>query len=224
LHDSVKEGKSAIELQTGKGPWEHLASDPALARDFDDAMTAVSSVTIEPILGAYDFGGFKNVVDVGGGRGRLLAGILRAAPSARGVLFDQPSVLQAAHQTLDSFGVTDRCEIVSGNFFEGVPTGGDAYLMKTIIHDWHDEDALKILNQVRKAIKPDGFLLLFETVVPEPNAKHLAKLLDLEMLVTAGGQERTRDEYTELLKKAGFRLNRIITTACPLSIIEAKPG
>jgi signal transduction histidine kinase len=215
--------KTAIELQTGKGPWEHFASQPELARDFDDAMTAVSSTVIDPVLAAYDFSGFKKVVDVGGGHGRLLAGILKSAPSVRGVVFDRPSVVEGAKPILESFGVADRCEIIGGDFFDGIPAG-DAYLMKAIIHDWQDEDALKILNQVRKVIVPDGFLLLVETVVPEPNAKHFAKLLDLEMLVTGGGRERTRDEYAALFQKAGFRLNRIVATASPMSVIEAKPG
>jgi hypothetical protein len=224
LHDSVRSGKTAIELQTGKRLWERLADEPEMARDFDDAMTGVSSLSVEPILAAYDFGAFDKIVDVGGGHGRLLAGILKTAPGATGVLFDQPQVVAGAAQMMTENGVADRCEVVGGNFFESIPAGADAYVLKSVIHDWQDGDALAILKQVRKAIGPDGVLLVIDTVVPEPGVKHFAKLLDLEMLVTAGGRERTRDEHARLFQRAGFRLNRIVPTAAPLSIIEAKPG
>jgi SAM-dependent methyltransferase len=224
LPDCVREGKTAIELETGHGTFDWLRTDPEASECFNRAMTAVSNVACEAIAAAYDFGRFTRIVDVGGGHGRLLAEILKHAPKARGVLFDLPDVVEGAHAVLTSVGVAERVERSGGSFFEGVPEAGDLYVAKTIIHDWQDAEARKILQSVRRAMRPDATLLLFETVVTAANQPHFAKLLDIEMIVHGGGRERSESEYRELLKSAGFVLSRIVPTAGPLSIIEARPG
>lgn len=224
LPDAVREGKTSIELQHGMAPFEWFTTEPGAAEAFNRGMTAVSNVAIDAVLGVYSFAGFARIVDVGGGHGRLLGGILDAAPAARGVLFDLPSVVAGAGPILEKLGVAGRCEVVGGSFFESVPSEGDLYVMKAIIHDWDDDDALKILASIRRGIRPSGRLLLIETVVPEPGKKHFSKLLDIEMIVHAGGRERTHDEYAALLRRAGFRLDRIVPTASPISIVEASPG
>lgn len=224
LPDAIRTGKTAVELETGMAPFAWFASDPALGDCFNRGMTAVSNLTIGAVVPVYPFANFARIVDVGGGHGRLLGGVLAANPSARGVLFDLPSVVEGAGPVLDELGVAGRCEVVGGDFFAEVPGAGDLYVMKAIVHDWQDEEALKILANIRRAMSPSGRLILLETVVPEVGKKHFAKLLDIEMIVHAGGRERTRDEYAALLARGGFRLDRIIPTAGPISIVEALPA
>jgi hypothetical protein len=176
------------------------------------------------LLEAYDFGRFTTVVDVGGGNGTLLAQVLAAHPSLQGLLFDQPHVVAGADRVLQEAGVSDRCRVVAGSFFDAVPEGGDAYLLKHIIHDWEDEPATAILQSVRRAVPPEGTLLVIERVLGPPNADLAAKLGDLNMLVMPGGQERTLDEYAALFAGAGFRLVDATPTAAGVSVIEAAPG
>lgn len=223
LPDCVREGKTAIELETGKKPFDYLVGDAEASECFNRAMTAVSNLVSETIAAAYDFRGFARIVDFGGGHGRLLAELLSRNEKPRGVLFDLPGVVAGAGPVLGSMGVADRVEVVGGSFFESVPAGGDCYVAKSIIHDWQDAEARTILSQVRRAIRPDGKLLLCECVVPPPGKAHFAKLLDLEMIVHGGGRERTEDEYKALYASAGFALTRIIPTAGPASIIEGRP-
>lgn len=223
LPDCVREGKTAIELETGQKPFEYLIGDVNARHLFNRAMTAVSSIAADALVAVYDFKPYRTIADIGGGEGRLLSAMLQAAPSARGVLFDLPEVVESAPPVLDALGVSGRVEIVGGSFFERVPAA-DLYMMKSIIHDWDDADADKILATVRQAASPGATLLLYETVVPKPGAKHFSKFLDIEMIVTAGGRERTRDQYDALLRRAGFRLTRVIPTAGPMSVIEAKGG
>ena len=201
--------------------FEYVKTDTDLAEAFNNAMTAGSEFAIYAVLAAYDFTGYRKIIDVGGGHGRLLSMILAKAPNAGGVLFDLPAVVDGAGPELKRAGVAERCEVVGGSFFESVPEGGDAYLMKAIIHDWNDDDALKILGNIRSAIAPSGKLLLLESALPERSSSDLGMLIDLEMLVAVGGKERTRAEWANLLGRAGFRLNRVVPTATPVSIIEA---
>lgn len=221
---SVKTGESGAEKLRGMPVFDYLDTDPEYAKVFNDAMTGVSAMAIESAVPAYTFSGHKLIVDVGGGHGALLAAALATAPDARGVLFDLPSVIAGAGPELDRAGVSDRCTKTGGSFFEAVPEGGDAYLMKTIIHDWDDEKSLTILRNIRTAIAPNGKLLLFELVLPEGAPSHPGMLLDLEMLVHPGGCERTPSEYRDLLARAGFRMTRVIGTAGPMSIVEAVPA
>lgn len=223
LH-SVQSGQPAALKLRGMPYFDYLDTDPELADAFNDAMTATSSLTTYASLSAYDFTRFRRIVDVGGGHGALLSMILRRAPQAQGVLYDLPSVVEGAETTLKAAGVADRCSREGGSFMESVPAGADAYVLKTVIHDWDDDTSLQILRNVRAAIGPDGKLLLFEFVIPDRAKPHFGMLLDLEMLITVGGRERTRDEYAKLLSGAGFRLDRVIETVTPLSIVEASPG
>lgn len=221
LH-SVKTGETAPIKLRGTNFFEYLDTNPELAAVFNDAMTSMSAMAIDPVLAAYDFSGFGRIVDVGGGHGSLLAAVLTSAPNASGVLFDLPSVVEGAPPVLDAAGIADRCAVSAGSFMEVVPEGGDAYLLKTIIHDWDEETALLILRNARAAMGPKAKLLLLEMVLPEHDSAHFGTMLDLEMLVIAGGKERTRSEYANLLARAGFRLERVVETAGPLSIVEAR--
>lgn len=171
------------------------------------------------MVAAYDFSGIDTLADIAGGHGFLLSQILRAHPDVKGILFDMDHVIAGANEMLERHGVADRVETASGDFFKAVPSA-DAYIMKHIIHDWDDERSIKILESIHRAMIGDGKLLLVEMVVPEGNDPHPAKLLDLEMLTSPGGLERTADEYASLFDRAGFRLNRIVPTMSPFSVIE----
>ncbi|ULE35921.1 acetylserotonin O-methyltransferase [Mycobacterium sp. IDR2000157661] len=222
LH-SVQTGEPSVLKLRGMPYWDYLETDRELAQVFNAAMTATSGMTNEIALAAYDFTDFKLVVDVGGGQGRLLSTILHRAPGARGLLYDLPAVVAGADPVFAAAGVADRCTAEGGSFLERVPGGGDAYVMKNIIHDWDDESSLTILRNIRTAITPQGKLLMLEMVLPERTTPFVGYQLDLEMLVTVGGRERTRAEYSELLSRAGFRLDRVVETVTPVSIVEASP-
>jgi hypothetical protein len=223
LEHSVRTGKTAFAELHGKPFFDYLDTDPEFAAVFNKAMTAGSGLADDVALAAYDFRDRRLIVDVGGGHGSVLATILRGAPDAKGVLFDLPAVVADAVPTLQAAGVADRCRIADGSFMDAVPDGGDAYVMKNIIHDWLDADAMTILRNIRTAIAAGGKLVLVEMVLPERATSFIGHLLDLEMLVTAGGTERTRAEYANLLSRSGFRLTRVVDTVTPLSIIEAVP-
>ena len=217
---SVQTGKPAWGHVHGAEVFDYLAENPRQAEIFNNAMTDMSVVTAPAIVEAYDFSGIETLTDIAGGHGYLLAQVLRANPTMKGILFDVPPVIAGAGALLEKEGVGERIEKVSGDFFAAVPKNADAYMMKHIIHDWDDERATKILQNIREAMAEDGKVLIIEVVVPEGNEPHYSKLLDLEMLVSPGGVERTAREYGELLAAAGLRLTRIIQTKSPFSIIE----
>jgi hypothetical protein len=221
---SVMTGESSFEKLRGMPVFDYLDKDPDYARLFDESMSFSSGMEIPMLLDAFDFSVYGTIVDVGGGQGRLIAEILRGAPESRGVLFDLEPVVARAPEVLDAAGVTDRCTVVGGSFFESVPTGGDAYVLKHIIHDWPEHKAFDILGNVRAAIGEGGSLLLADLVLPDDDSPHLGKLVDLDLLVAFGGQHRTAVEYEDLLTRAGFRLTRIVPTAVATSIIEAVPA
>ena len=172
------------------------------------------------IVAAYDFSGIDTLADIAGGHGFLLSQILRANPNMKGILFDMDHVIAGSGEMLQSQGVADRVETASGDFFKEVPAA-DAYIMKHIIHDWDDDRSIKIMQSIHRAMIGDGKLLLAEMVIPEGNDPHPGKMLDLEMLTSPGGLERTADEYARLFEQAGFRLNRIVPSMSPFSVIEA---
>jgi hypothetical protein len=183
-------------------------------------MVSYTSSIAPAIAAGYDFSTCRKLVDVGGGHGYLIASLLQANPGLAGVLFDLPEVVEGAPALLARAGLTQRCQVVGGNFFESVVEGGDVYLMKQIIHDWDDERATKVLRNCRLAMKPHARLLLVENVVPPGNGPAHAKLLDLEVLLALGGQERTEKEYRELYAATGFRLTRVISTEAGIQLIE----
>lgn len=224
LADAIRSGDPVVPLLRGKPTFEYLADEPQLGALFNAAMTNLSEFAIAPVTMAYDFSGFGTIVDVGGGHGRLLAAILGTAPAALGVLFDLPEVVAGARESLRRCGVDGRIRFEQGSFFDAVPPGGDGYVLKNVVHDWPEDDAVRILRNVRAATGAGARLLLIEFVVPDHNRDFHGKWVDIEMLVVAGARERTAAEYRRLLARAGFRLDRIIETVAPLSIIEASPA
>jgi hypothetical protein len=219
---TVRTGESAEEKVLGMGLFEYLAKHPEDGAVFDAAMTELGKQFTGAVMAGYDFSGIRRLVDVGGGHGFLLTCVLLANPDMTGAVFDQPHVIEGARTALSDSGLGDRAEVIGGDFFESVPPGADAYSFKWIIHDWSDDQALTILRNTRAAIAPDGKLLLLECVVPEGDEPHLGKVLDV-FLMPIGGIERTEAEYADLLGRAGFRLNRVVPTQSPISVIEAVP-
>ena len=186
-------------------------------------MTTVSKLETGAVLSEYDFSEFALIADIGGGHGSFLAAILESSPKSKGILFDQEQVVANAEVSLTNGHLKNRCVITGGNFFNTIPKGADAYVMKHIIHDWEESKCIQILNNIREQISNNAKLILVETVITAPNISHFSKMLDLEMLVNVGGLERTEKQYEDLLKKCGFKLNRIVPTASPASVIEALP-
>jgi hypothetical protein len=219
LHETIRTGRPAFELVYQAPFFKHLAEHPDDAAVFNAAMSSLPAF-ITAFVEAYDFSSFERIVDVGGGHGAKLAAILSANPRVRGTLYDLPGVVAGAHAALRNT-IGDRCEIVGGDFFEVVPAGADAYLLSGIIHDWDDEAAVKILRNCRRAIRPDGGLLLVETVLT-PSSDPSRALMDVLMMVLTGGRERTEEEFGSLLRVAGFSLTRVIPTL-GASILESRP-
>lgn len=222
LH-SVRTGETAFDNYFGQDPWTYYAQHPAEAQVFNNAMTGLTGMVHQAVLNAYDFSGITKMVDVAGGHGGQLSAILRQYPSMQGVLFDLPHVIDSAGPLLDAAGVRERCELVSGDFFHSVPAGGDAYIMKWIIHDWDDERSVTILKNCRRAMVEGGRVLLVEMVVPPGNGPDLSKFMDLNMMVMTGGCERTAAQFSDLFSRAGFTLTRIVPTASMFCVIEARP-
>jgi hypothetical protein len=219
LDETVRTGQPAFERVYGAPFFDYLAGHSDDAAVFNAAMSS-SPDYLAAIVGAYDFSKLERIVDVGGGHGLLLAGILSANPRLRGVLHDLPSVVAGA-SVLRQEPISRRCEIIGGDFFKGVPGGADAYLLKGIIHDWNDEAALKILKNCRRAIRPDGTLLLVEAVLT-PSTDPSRALMDMLMMVLTSGRERTESEFRSLLQEAGFSMVQVIRAA-RVSIVESRP-
>lgn len=193
-----------------------------LSEIFNQAMTNASELAVAPIVASYDFTRYRTIIDVGGGHGRLLAAILAATPAAQGVLFDLPHVVAGAEPLLRKHDVADRVRVAEGSFFDRVPGGGDAYILKSVIHDWPDDRAVQILRNVRAAAATGTTVLLVEFVMPNHDREFPGKLVDLQMLVEVGARERTASEYRRLLEQAGLRMTRVLHTAGPFSLVEAK--
>jgi hypothetical protein len=223
LEECVRTGKQAIERIYGAPIFQFMEQNPEEGRIFDQAMTDLSMIDSPAVAEAYSFGEIGTIVDVAGGHGLLLATILARNPRLKGTLYDLPHVVKgAASGPLKS--VMDRCTIASGDMFSSVPAGADAYIMKHIIHDWPDEECLKILKACRKGVNPGGKLLVVDNVIPPGNDFTPGKFLDLQMLIFPGGCERTETQFRELLAAAGWRLSRIIPTQVPESIVEGVPA
>lgn len=219
LDESIRTGQVAFERVHAAPFFRHLAENPEDAAVFNAAMSSMPSYIAE-IVEAYDFSKFRRIVDVGGGHGALLAAILEANPQTHGVLQDLPAVVAGA-STLRREGIADRCELLAGDFFDGVPGGGDAYLLKGIIHDWNDEAAVAILRNCRQAIRRDGTLILLDAVLTGSDDPARA-LMDLLMMVLTGGRERTEAEFRALLQEARFSLTRVVFTRGH-SVLESRP-
>lgn len=220
---SVQTGKIAFDRRFGKPIFDWLAEYPEKARIFDAAMTGIHGRETGAVLAAYDFSGIRTLADIGGGNGTNLTAILQAHPEMQGLLFDLPHVVERARPRVESARVAERCQLIGGSFFESIPAGADAYLLRHIIHDWDDDKSLTILRHIRSVIPADGRLLVIEAVIPPGNDPFPMKFLDLTMLTIPGGKERSREEYEQLLNSAGFELARIVPTATDMSVIEGRP-
>ena len=224
LH-SLATGKPAADYTLGMPFFQYLEKDQAYSQVFNDAMTALSAPVAGAALEAYDFSGIGLLVDVAGGHGELLMSILRACPGVKGIVADLGHVVDGAKPRIANAGLTDRMQAVECDFFQSVPAGGDAYIMKHIIHDWDDERASTILKNIASAMgargtKP-GKVILLESVIASGNTPDFGKFIDIEMLLFPGGRERTADEFRSLFERSGFRLTKVVPTKSPLSVVEA---
>lgn len=222
LH-SVRTGAEAVEKTLGQPLFTYLAAHPGAAATFHRGMADLVRNLHLPALSSIDFSGSGTVVDVGGGTGSVLRHLLRTYPHLAGVLFDLPEVVAGAAPELRTGDLAGRCQLVPGDFFDKVPAGYDTYLLSIVVHDYDDDRATRLLRNIRAAMPPDGQLLLLELVVPASDGPHPRTLNDLNMLVMSGGRERSEPEFAALLAEAGFRLDRIVATASPLSVIVGRP-
>ena len=219
---SIKTGEIAFDKVFGKPIFDYLSENPEQAKIFDAAMVGIHGRESEVIRDAYDFSDIGILADIGGGNGSQLIGILAQNSSMKGILFDLPHVIERAKTPMESAGLEDRCTLISGNFFEAVPEGAHAYLMRHIIHDWDDEKAVTILRNCHRAMPNDAKLLVVESVIPPGNAPFGGKFLDLVMMLIPGGKERTEAEYKALFGEAGFELSRVLPTTTEICIVEGK--
>jgi len=219
LVESIRTGENTFRLVHGTDVWSYRSQRPEELAIFDRAMTSMTGVADAAVLDVYDFGRFREVVDVAGGRGALLAAILAKHGDVRGVLFDQPDVVANAGALLDRF--RDRCLVVGGSFFERVPPGADAYLLKSILHDWEDEECIAILRVIEEAMPEHGVVLVLERDLGGPNENAPAKLSDLNMLVNPGGRERSEEEYAALFTAAGLHYVRATPSAAGVTVFES---
>jgi hypothetical protein len=224
LEHSVRTGETAFEHLHGVDPWAYRSRDPEEGAIFDRAMADLTRRAHRTTTEALDFSRFGTVVDVGGGNGALLVALLQAHPETRGVLLDLPHAIAVADRAIASAGLTDRCRTVAGSFFDAVPDGGDAYVLRAVLHDWDDDEATAILRSVRRAAAPEATLVVIERDLGPPNESPETKLSDINMLAVPGGRERTIGEYGALLATAGFRLVESRPAGFGLHVMLAAAG
>jgi len=209
--DVVKTGKASFEDANGCDYYEYFRRHPDIGERFHKQMTASSSQITSALVKSYDFSQFKTLIDVGGGQGIVLASILGKNPQMHGCLYEQSSVIEGAKTFLETRGVINRCDLISGNFLESIPKGYDAYLMRHVLSDSGDEKALIVLRNCRASIPKHGKLLIIGAVLSKDNAPHAGKWRDLHfMVIYQGGRERTKREFDNLLRKSGFELKQVI--------------
>ncbi len=213
LH-SLKTGEIAFDDAAGMNIWQHFAQHPEDGQIFSQSMSSLGTAIAQAVAASYDFSQFNTIVDIGGAQGSLVSTILQANPHLQGILFDLPEIIA-------NVSVDKSIQPIAGNFFESVPTGGDAYLMRWIIHDWDDEKSSVILKNCHRAMPEQGKLLLVESILPPGNEPSPTKFIDVIMLLMTGGRERTEEEYRSLLRSNGFELTQVIPTPSMLTIIEA---
>lgn len=216
---SVKSGQGGFTKAHGMPVFEYLTNNPDQGKIFDRMMTDFHGDETKPMVDNYDFSVFKKVVDIGGGNGGVISAVLNKNKGLSGVLFDIPEVINRSRESINSKGLSDRCSLDAGNFFESVSKGGDVYILRHIIHDWSDEDSITILSNCRIAMNPRGKILVVEAVIPEGNKPNPFKWLDLTMLMI-GGKERTKSQFEHIFSKSGLKLTQVIPVTENLSIIE----
>jgi ubiquinone/menaquinone biosynthesis C-methylase UbiE len=222
LH-AVRTGEPAFDHVHGVDFFAYFRDHPDEAGLFDQVMTSHTALATRALAAAYDFSPFRTIVDVGAGRGALMLGLLAAYPQLRGIVFDQPPVAEGARQAIEAAGLSRRCTAVGGDFFAAVPEGGDAYLLKFILHDWDDDRCVAILRACRRVVPAQGRVLVIELLIPPGEGPSFAKSQDVNMLVNLGGRERTEAEYGALYRRAGFDLTRTIRAEGELHVIEGMP-
>jgi hypothetical protein len=223
LYEGVRSGQTVVPQLFGMPIYAYYAAHPEELACFSRAMGNMSALVAQGTVQHYDFSHARRIVDIGGAHGDLLLAILDANPQARGTVFDRPHVADAARAAIHAKGYQGRCEAVGGDFFQAVPPGGDLYVLKFILVDWKDAEAVRILHNCRTAITPDGKLLVIEMTIPDDNRPSPAQLLDLNMLVMTGGRERTAEEFAALFAASGFALERIVAANPTVSVIEGRP-
>ncbi len=220
LH-SIKTGETAFNHVHKSGVFQYLAQHPESAVVFNQAMTEFTAEESTAVITAYDFSKFDKIVDVGSGQGSFISAILMANPKLKGILFDLPQVVEGAKMHIEAAGSAERCEVKGGDFFEAVPNGGDAYILKNILVNWDDEQCIALLKNCHRAMAENGKLLIIEvSVISSKNMPSFSTLFDLHMLVMTGGRGRTKAEFQALFAAAGFKLTNIISTESMVSIIE----
>ena len=221
---SVKTGETICQRVYGMPIFEHFAKNQAWSDVFNSAMTSFSAAVIPAALEVYDFGSIGTLMDVAGGHGFVLTSILNKYPKMRGILLEVDHVCEGASQRIGKLECSGRCQIMTGDFFKSIPAGADAIIMKHIIHDWDDAEALTILRNCHRALagKPNAKVILLEAVLAPGNEPQFGKVLDLEMLLFTGGRERTEEEFRTLFAQARFQLTRVLPTKSPLSVVEAQ--
>ncbi len=222
LHETIRTGEPAFHRLVGTSPFAYLGANPEAARTFDAAMASYTAAASNAILARYDFSRHSHIVDVGGGNGRLLSDIVTRYSQLRGTLFDLEHVARRARTLFKREGLANRINCISGNWLEQVPSGGDLYILKNVLHDWADEPAIAILRACRKAMSGDSRLLVVESVLQQGNEPGMGKLMDMNMLVIHGGLERTEAEYAKLLGQSGFVLAKAEVTGSVVDVIEAE--
>lgn len=223
LHAGVTGKDVPFREVFGLPVFEYLAGHPADEAVFARSMTSISGAENPAVAAALDLTGVRSLVDVGGSRGHLLDNVLRHHPGVRGVLFDLPQVVAAAESGPYLGGdLAERVAFIGGSFFDGVPAGHDAYMMKYILHDWSDDECRTILTHCRNAMAPGGRVFVVDTVIEPGNAPQWGKLLDINMMVITGGRERTQPEFAELFASAGLRLDAVVSTGCPVSVLVGR--
>lgn len=217
---SVKTGKGGFEVYHGAPVFEYFNAHQDEAKIFDKMMTDIHGGETRPMIDTYDFTQFKKVADIGGGNGEVLHQLLRRHKDLKGILFDLPHVIKRSEENMKAWGVHTRCKCIGGNFFEEVPEGADAYILRHILHDWDDADAVQILSNCCRAMRPESKVLIVEAVIPPGNEPHRFKWLDLTMLLI-GGKERTREEFETILDKSGLKLEKVVPITPEVSVVEA---
>lgn len=223
LEYAVRTGRDSFSKHYGMATYEYLRQHPDEHLVFDRSMSDLSDLGLSAILSARNFREFSTIADIGGGEGFLLASILRACPASEGILFDTADALEKAPALLERYGVTGRTRLVPGDFFDSVPLCNGLYILKNILHNWDDNEVIRLLGNIHRVAPEGATLMIIELVVPEGPGPSLAKLLDIQMMATMpGGRERTAAEYRDLLRRSGFECTRITGTVSPVSLIEAR--
>lgn len=222
LCDSLMQEKCAFEIAFDRPFFEHIKKSPPTAKNFNDSQIQITKTVIKNIIDKFPFSKFKTIVDVGGGSGQLISAILSAYPTVNGILVDMPEVVNTEKTKLITQSIAERLHIIAGSFFDTIPSGGDLYMLKYILHDWPDKDALRILQNCRKAMSRNSRLIIIEILVSEDHEETFSKWRDLEMMVLFDAKERTQSEFEALLQQANLQLTRTVSVDGVVHILEAK--